>query len=117
MTTIENYFNLDFICKVRVNLLNLVSVPKSDVMVYCLYKEYSQRFLWKCTLHQGRKSGAKAGGAQGGVNLFFYFGDQKKRNFQKQGGVNPFFPINFRKQGGGVTPHEPPLFTLLPYIS
>jgi hypothetical protein len=38
---------------------------------------------------------------QGGRNvLFFYFDEQKKRNFQKQ---------------GGVTPHAPPLFTLLIY--
>jgi hypothetical protein len=41
----------------------------------------------RCRHRQGRKSGAKAGGAQGGVNLFFYFGDQKETKFSKAGGA------------------------------
>ena len=51
ISTIENYFILYFICKLRVNLFSLVWVPKANLVVYSLVKEHSQRFLSKCTVN------------------------------------------------------------------
>ncbi len=40
MTTIRNYFNLDFKCGVCVKILSLLCVLKTDVVLYPLLKEY-----------------------------------------------------------------------------
>jgi hypothetical protein len=51
MTTISNYFNLDFKCGVCVKILSLLCVAKTDVVVYSLLMEYPHVFLRICTLY------------------------------------------------------------------